>query len=473
MENSPVVVDKTKIAYSVALALFCVVFLWGFWSRGPFALGINAFVFFLGIIIFFVEILRRGERYQSRDLVWILPFVLMALSFAIYENPFFKICTLFVFPIAFAFFYNYAFISEKAQKVWNISFYASVVERMGSFVLFIGQSVSSLFSIFTFRSDTRGATLKRIGVGVLILIVALLVILPLLSSADSAFADKLGSISDLLKNIFSSSLVGRLSVFLILAIGILSAVLGWGRSNELAESTEEKIIDALIAGIVLVGVLVFYALFIWVQLDRLWVGTLPFAFAETESLVKSGFWQLLFLSVLNLGIFFVLYRKTTPLIKKILSVFTIASFLLLISAGHRMILYVTNYGFSYEKFYALYAVLFCAILFLWLFSRLFVAARSNVLKFVAFQFLWMFALVSIFPVEQFIVRTNVSLVSRSDSRIKLFEMKMLSPDVLGVVSQYNRQGMFSHETFDWNPWIEEQKMKIVDKKWYEFTVSNF
>lgn len=51
------------------------------------------------------------------------------------------------------------------------------------------------------------------------------------------------------------------------------------------------------------GVLALYGLFIFVQIERLWVNDLPVDFASTENLVKTGFWQLVFLSFLNSALF--------------------------------------------------------------------------------------------------------------------------------------------------------------------------
>jgi hypothetical protein len=245
-------------------------------------------------------------------------------------------------------------------------------------------------------------------------------------------------------------------------------------------------IDPIISGIVLGGILIIYLFFLWVQLQRLWVGSLPFDFRETEHLVKSGFWQLFFLSIINILIYFFTYRKTHLLVQRILAAFTFASFLLLSSAGYRMGLYITYYGLSYEKFFASYTVLFCTILFIWLISRLFIGRRSNIIKFLIILFIWMYSAAAIFPVEQFILRTNVALSKLSESRIRLFELTMLSPDVLALVKNYQQQGVlqekipyFPHEgsgkpenNFDWTPWIKKQEKRVAEKKWYEYNLMN-
>ena len=479
--------SNLRVAVSAGLSLFWVIFIWGFWGKGPYALGINTALYLGALLVFLVWILRSEGRYREHDLAWILPLGFMCLSFALYENPFFKMFSLVVFPAMLALFYNYAWIGDKEKKTWNYQFLAKMFERTASIISAIGESAKSFLGILTVRGGGKKETTIRVITGVLVLLVALFVILPLLSTADAAFADKLGGLYDFIREIFSTSIIGKVAMFLFLSVMTLSLVIAWAKPEELAEQPDERTRDPIIWGITLVGVLIFYAIFLWVQLDRLWVGELPFDFKETESLVKSGFWQLLVLSFLNLAVFFFLYRKTSAGVQKILGLFTIASLLLLVSSAHRMWLYVTYYGFSYEKFYASYVVLFCAILFVWLLSRMITAKRANIVKFVAFQFLWMYALVALFPVEQFILKANVVLKEKPNSQIRLFEMTMLSPDVLAQIKDYQRAGVLEEskdylnresgrnpdEQFDWNPWIEEQEKILAEKKWYETTVSGW
>ena len=87
-------------------------------------------------------------------------------------------------------------------------------------------------------------------------------------------------------------------------------------------------------------------------------------------------------------------------------------------------------------------------------------------------FLWMFAVVSIFPIEQFIFRTNMALHNLKDSRIILSEMRMLSPDVLPLVKKNKEKMLLEGEGYDWNKWIEDQEKLISEKVWYERNVMN-
>ena len=469
MENKSLA-TKIEVITSFVLSLFFIIFLWGVWSREVFALGINLTLYLAGVTLFFVYRLKKDKKYVASDLTWIIPLLLLSISFALYENPFFKPFTMLAFPVLLALFYSYAWIERKNEIDWDAFFIIKIVKHVLSFLTFLLTSVKLLFYTVYNKEKTKNGMLKRVLIGITLLLVALFIIVPLLSSADPVFALKLKPFYDAVTKILSASIVAKIIVFAVLSIVSLTGLMAWGRPREITNNSKDIKLDIVMTSIVLGGIFAVYLLFLFIQLDRLWVGALPFDFKETENLVKSGFWQLLFLSLLNLAIFFFLYRKTVSVGQKLLGIFSFASVLLLVSSAHRMALYVTHYGFSYEKFYASYTVLFCIILFLWLISQLFQSKKSNVIIFLVFQFLLMFALVSIFPVELFILKSNMALVTKPDTKIKLFEMAMLSPDILTQIKKYKEEGKLIEE-FDWNPWIEKQEKRIQDKKWYEFTLS--
>jgi hypothetical protein len=408
-------------------------------------------------------------------------------SYALYDNPFLKLVSLLVIPLALGIFYNQSFLPDKKNQLWNSAFVLRIIVRFFSFLREIGQTAKLYINLVIPEDKTKERVVLRTILGlILFLIIAFTIFIPLLSSADLVFAVKVQGIYDWFLKIFSSSFVYKLLTFIILSLLLFSVLTAWSKIFDYKEKEDGgKNIDAIISGIVLGGILGLYLLFLWVQINHLWVGALPFDFKETENLVKSGFWQLFFLSVINILIYFFTYKKTVPLVQWVLTAFTITSLLLLVSAGYRMGLYVTYYGFSYEKFFASYTVIYCTILFVWLISRLFIAKRSNIVKFLLVLFLWMYALVSIFPVEQFILRTNVALSSLKESRIKLSELTMLSPDVLALVKEYQKNGVLKEQIsylseesgelvnkeFDWNPWIKSQE-EVLNKLWYEKNLLN-
>ena len=85
---------------SIALAVFAVLFLWGFWSKGTAALGINYFAFLLAYTLLLVKALKDQRRWSTKSLVWLVPILLIALSYLLYENVFVQWVNFLVLPVA-------------------------------------------------------------------------------------------------------------------------------------------------------------------------------------------------------------------------------------------------------------------------------------------------------------------------------------------------------------------------------------
>ncbi|MBU0625584.1 DUF4173 domain-containing protein [Patescibacteria group bacterium] len=489
---------KLMLLASLSVSVFWTVFLWNFWSRDFWALGANAFVYLAALVSLFLWVLHREGVNLRRCLYWVIPIGLIILSFLLYDNPFLKTINILVLPVLFAIFYNFSLIEEGERLHWDSRLVVRLVWRtvslLGSLVRSARSHVLLLFPVH-WKYGLGG----RIVVGVaILLIISATVVVPLLASADTQFAAALDGFMRWFQNLISTTVVSRILLSLVLSVGTTAALIAWGRKFvHAAEAKEEKSADSVIAGIVLGGILALYLLFLILQLNRLVIGSLPFEFKDVEQAVKSGFWQLLVLSVVNIVIFLAAYRKTVPAVQKMLLAFAIASILLLASAAQRMGLYVIGYGFSYEKLFASYTVLFCAILFGWLIYGMFTPKRVNILKFLIVLFAWMYGILTMLPIERFIFSANLALAQREDTRIRLYEMTMLSPDVLGSVRKTIADGGGLGEPLpffdtvcrldgcvrtefsagmthpDWGIWITRNESLLREKAWYEKNLSNF
>ncbi|MFH2062647.1 MAG: DUF4153 domain-containing protein [bacterium] len=494
---------RLEVLWSVGVSLLWVLLLWRFWQYGPEVLGLNAAVYLVATAGLFIWSLHRRGIAARNYLYWLIPWGLTALSYAIYDNQFLRMVGLPVLLVWAAVFYNYTAVSAGRSLSWTPRLVVQLVGRGVSAVLAVVRSMQMHWRVLSLQKATRrGSLVRRVVFGVLVtLLLLLFVVLPLLSSADPAFAASVASITDWFSGLLESSPVRRLLFAALLSVLTVAGLLAWNAPAEDWKDEPERPVDSVVFGIVLGGLLAVYLLFLGVQLQKLWVGQLPFEFKDAVYLVKSGFWQLLFLSVLNVAIYVGAYRRTVRGVQWLLSAFTLASLLLLASAGWRMGLYVLHYGFSYEKFFASYTVLYCTILFVWLVSRLFAVARADVLKFMATLFIWMFAVLALLPVEQIILRSNVVMAQLEGSRIRLVELTMLSPDAVNTVRELQTNGKLEKTLSDdlpdyrfyeleqspeekleqyheeqremWRNWIDWQVGSVARKTWYERSLTDW
>ncbi|MDD5041341.1 MAG: DUF4173 domain-containing protein [Candidatus Peribacteraceae bacterium] len=459
---------RRAVYVGLGLALFWILAGWGIWEQGPYAMGVNYTVFTLGVALFFS--VHADERpLKKTHLPWLVPILLIALSFLLYENPFVKMVNILVLVPLFVCFRVVVSTPNYERLSWNRTWIEHVLRRFFGAIGQIGIAIETIVKIVIPFGTEHIRTMSKIVMGLVIFVVlAFVIFIPLLSAADPAFAEMMRAIVDYVRSFISIEWLVRTVCFIALAIALIAIAASWNRREEVRSEGTHRSMDDIVSGVVLGGILLLYVLFLGTQLKSLWVTNLPTEFHQTEVLVKSGFWQLFALTAINVILFFVYYRRTRLRVQRLLTVFTVASILLLFSAAKRMAMYVWFYGFSYEKFFASYTVLFAIVLFGYLFWCLAQHERRDIMKVLVYGFIWMYAVASILPTEQFIFRANMWLSERSDSRINLAELQMLSADVYGLVLREQRQRPKNY----WEDWFSEQKRITSKKQWYEWNVQD-
>lgn len=410
--------SKMQFVIVVILSFFGVFSTWSFWSFGVAALWLNACIFWLGITTLLAA--ARGFS-QKQTLLWYIPFILLSVSFFLFENPLFKIANLVLFIPLLLLFFN---VRKDDPHYWGLHFIGKVIQRL--FAIF---SPLDIWKLFEGLKKYTGKKIGKIFTGISILAWVLIIVLPLLASVDEDFSHFLRNMID------SISLMNVWKTFLVLVLSTLIGMIIYTRDmhpDNSTDITDHKRYDAFIGTIVIWGVLFFYLVFLYFQADKLFVWGFPNVFGEVAKLVKWGFWQLIVLSFINLVLIRIFFDRKQKVVHSALFIFLVASVGLLVSASFRMMLYVKWYGLSPEKFYASYSVIFCIVLFFVLWLHFFRAHRLDTVKLTSYIFLWMFALVSIMPVDRMIFATNLSLKDVPESRICWNQLRWLSADILTV-----------------------------------------
>lgn len=451
-----------ELILSVIISIFSVIFLWWFWNNWIHALWFNASVFWLLFFAYFLVWIKDYKRFIHKNFYWITPIIFMILSFSVYENPYYKEINTLLLPVLITIFFWYSLSEIKWSNIWNTKMIWKIVSRK----LFYGKTFKVLNDSIN-KGSISQVIIKKVVIWIFIFLIINSIIVGLLMWADSEFWK---IISDLFKYINSTTLLKIFVSFLILIL-LTNFKVSWQDKHVIDNTSKEKQIDSIISWIVLGWTLITYLLFIWVQIDSVLASKLPTNVNEVVSLVKSWFWQLFFISIINIVFFFIYYKKTTGLVQKILIAFIFASIIILVSAWNRMFLYVYNYWFSYEKFTASYTVLYFWILFLIMISLLFLKSRVDILKTWVILALWMYWFLNVIPTEMIIFKTNLLVSDRENSRIYPYQSHMLSVDILNSVRNIKWTDIYKKQS--WESWINKKEKEMNKKKWYEKNIHNF
>jgi hypothetical protein len=199
--------SKLSVIFALGLSLFWVVFCWGIWEQAMFAMGANYMLFVLGLTFLFdfQSVYRSPLR---RQLKWLIPVILIALSFFLYENPFIKAVNIAVLPPLFAV-YRIAVTTGNESKVrWSGNKWIEyLIRRFFGALTKIGVAAEMIGRTIVPLKNERSDTVRKVvlGIGILVL-VSVAVFIPLLSSADPVFGklatDLWGQLVDLLIALF-------------------------------------------------------------------------------------------------------------------------------------------------------------------------------------------------------------------------------------------------------------------------------
>jgi len=205
-------------------------------------------------------------------------------------------------------------------------------------------------------------------IGVVAALPILMVVLMLLGSADAVFGDMLDSVRQgirLGENIIDLiDILFRICVFTVIVYAWLAYLSG---DKLPKEETEGKKGEPII-GITVTGILTsVYLLFCGIQVVYLFFGkmTLPEGYTYA-GYAREGFFQLLAVSVLNLIIVLVSMGcfRESKVLKVILTIMSLCTFILIISSALRMIMYIRYYFLTFLRVFVLWALVVLFLLFI-------------------------------------------------------------------------------------------------------------
>ena len=221
------------------------------------------------------------------------------------------------------------------------------------------------------KLGSKGKTILYAAVSVAVSVPVVAVVLKLLMSADVLFGDMAERVLESLnlKNIIGVLTVTALVFFAV--YGFLSYVVKGEISEEVTEGKKaESILAIPMAGILTMLYLVFSV----VQIGGLFLGKMTLPEGYTYAMyAREGFFQLLAVSVLNLllvlaGMQFFIESKV---LKILLTLMSLCTFIMIASSAMRMVLYIKTYHLTFLRILVLWGLLVLTVLFVGVILNLF------------------------------------------------------------------------------------------------------
>ncbi|WP_059046921.1 DUF4153 domain-containing protein [Paenibacillus rubinfantis] len=387
--------------------------------------------------------------------------LLLSLTFAVYANPLFKVLNVLVLPcLVFA---QTTYILNPRERSWSdLRLIGDILDHMFPQNLRHLATVFHLARSYTNRkiADRRKQAIGKVLLGVLIAFPLLVIVVGLLTSADSSFDRLLSRIPDWLNASFSFG-DGFIRVIYVLVLGLLLFGYLWGfvsprpdsatggavpAENKVEAPVEMPRLDPLVAATVLILINIVYVLFASLQFSYLfgaWQGALP-ADQSYAEYARSGFFELIAVSAINFAILAVMLtfgskagKGMRRLNDTLLYILVACSAVMLVSAFTRLLLYEEAYGYTYIRFLSHAFMLYLAVLLVCAGLRIRFAALPLAKCFIVVS-LAAYVALNYANMDRVIASKNIERY-RETGQIDVEYLASLSPDAVPGLLKFSRQ----------------------------------
>lgn len=335
-------------------------------------IGISMLIFQIICNTILIYILYRRKKISNiRGMLLLIPIILLSNTFILFSNKIFYVLNIIVIFILDLIMYA-TIIHEKnyfKNEIKNtIDLLANTVINYNKGINYTKNKTKEYMKIIEDKKINR-ENIKRFFISLLIITVIVGVIILLLSSADSIFANLFSWIGILVKKINKKSIFSfiiRLLIILLMYIMFLSLILTMRKTKKIKRIQEERVEGKYITTIKLLLIIlnIVYLVFCFIQIQSLFAKiniSVKFNYAEYA---RTGFFQLMVVSLINFAIILISNKnnsKKSKIIKILNLLLVIFTIIIAISSMYRMYMYESEYGLTYLRIFV-YIILITEII---------------------------------------------------------------------------------------------------------------
>lgn len=357
--------------YAMGCLIYALFFVFCFYKN---VMGITAPFFSVGTIFFLGAAARKQKlAYQKKSAVIIAAIVLLGLSNCltanggiIFFNDIFSIFLILLLIVIYLY-------DTKGWSFWDylVKLSAYLAEGIGSVADVFTNYIEYRQSYVTKerKKSFKNPQVRAALLGLILACPVVFIVIIILATSDIVFEYMIGNI---IESIYDLKIIGN--VFWIVFMAVMMYFIAYGLLSQFVKKygKEEKLLDIQkqepMAAITFSGILlVVYMIYSCVQIGALFLGkmTLPEGYTYSQY-AREGFIQLLFVCILNFGIVMVCYSffRESKILKSILALMTVCTFIMIASASFRMGMYVQAYGLTRKRVLVFWLLFVLFLLFL-------------------------------------------------------------------------------------------------------------
>lgn len=432
-------------------------------------LGINVFLFNFPLVIFILMNLKENKCIKNKKgLVLIVPILILSLTYGIYDNDL-KYLNSIAIPVLYLL--CYIFTMKKMDGIIDILI--EILNIMIKPLNAIGNYAKECKNLIIKDKEIPEKT-KQIIKSVFIITPIIIIVLLLLSSADAIFNNIFSSFFEKYKNISVENIMIQVISFGLLFFYLGSTILFLSKDyledKRVKKQHQKK--DPLTISLLITILNVIYMIFDAIQINSLLLHRVAIGFNYAEY-ARSGFFQLMWISIINLII--LLSSKKTEETKwiKVMSLgMVLLTLIIIISSFYRMYLYEQAYGYTFLRL-GVYTILATEGILLLPTVFYILNSKVNILKYYASIIIIIYTLINLVSVDTIITTNNINRY-KSTGKIDIYYLMNYNYDNINQLRKLEKK-LEKKEPYDANQlriYIEKMD-KRNEINWVEFNLAKW
>ena len=397
------------------------------------SLGINVILFTIPLLGTIVYLLKENKSIKNKKgLLLIIPIIILSSTYFIYSNIF-NMLNILVIPALYLL--MYAITMDKINRFLDVlrEILGLVFKPLDYISSFYKESVKEL------PKGKTSQNTKKILKSLLIVIPVVIVVLLLLISADQIFGNLFSKFNMLIEDQTIGKIIIRIINFVILFfyLGGTLYYISKKYKNDIIEEEKKNLRDPLTINILLTTLNIIYIVFDIIQINSLLLHRVSSGF-NYANYARSGFFQLMFISVINIVIILLSKKSEEKNYTKIMSLLTVLlTLVIIVSSFYRMFLYEQAYGYTVLRL-GVYIILITEVLLLiptifYIFNK-----KIKIVSYYLIITIAVYSLVNCFSIERIIAENNIKRYERT-GKIDLYYLENYNYDNINQLRKLQKK----------------------------------
>ncbi len=311
-------------------------------------LGISIILFLIlanGILYYMLY--KKNKIYNKKGSFLLIPILLLGSTYFIFANRVFYTMNLFI--LALLHILMYAIVTNNFIHIGNIAVDTAI--DLEDAITITKEKTKKVIGKQKIVEKER---MKKVAISLLFVFGIVGIILILLASADSIFASLFSGVRIFFRNMNMTiiwSLMLRIIIIAVVYLFFLNYTLKLQKEYKQEEKESKNIKNEyeFTIKLLLIVLNIIYLVFCFIQIQSLFAKINMQETFNYANYARTGFFQLMFVSIINFAIILVSNRYNKKLIKILNLLLVIFTIVIAISSMYRMYMYEMEYGLTYLR----------------------------------------------------------------------------------------------------------------------------